>query len=39
LDYDLRGAHVLPLDAVVGLEVHDETVQDSPVIDGRETAT
>ena len=24
-DYDLRGAHVLPLDAVVGLEVRDET--------------
>jgi hypothetical protein len=27
LDYDLRGAHVLPLDAVVGLEVRDETVR------------
>ena len=26
-DYDLCGAHVLPLDAVVGLEVRDETVQ------------
>jgi predicted nucleotidyltransferase len=26
-DYDLRGAHVLPLNAVVGLEVRDETVQ------------
>ena len=26
-DFDLRGAHVLPLDAVVGLEVRDETVQ------------
>ena len=35
-DYDLRGAHVLPLDAVVGLEVRDETVQDSRVIDGLE---
>jgi len=35
-DYDLRGAHVLPLDAVVGLEVRDETVQDSSVIDGLE---
>ena len=35
-DYDLRGAHVLPLDAVVGLEVRDETVQDERVIDGRE---
>src|SRR3954468_18539932 len=35
-DYDLRGAHVLPLDAVVGLEVRDETVQDEGVIDGLE---
>jgi predicted nucleotidyltransferase len=35
-DYDLRGAHVLPLDAVVGLEVRDETVQDERIIDGLE---
>jgi predicted nucleotidyltransferase len=35
-DYDLRGAHVLPLDAIVGLEVRDETVQDERVIDGLE---
>ena len=35
-DYDLRGAHVLPLDAVVGLEVRDETVEDSRIIDGLE---
>src|SRR5436309_8380453 len=35
-DYDLRGAHVLPLDAVVGLDVRDETVEDSRVIDGLE---
>src|SRR3989442_3917139 len=35
-DYVWRGAHVLPLDAVVGLEVRDETVQDSRVIDGLE---
>ncbi len=35
-DYDLRGAHVLPLDAVVGLDVRDETVQDERVIDGLE---
>src|SRR6266550_2653733 len=35
-DFDLRGAHVLPLDAVVGLDVHDETVQDSRVIEGLE---
>src|SRR6266478_3312372 len=26
-DFDLRGAHVLPLEKVVGLEVRDETVQ------------
>ena len=35
-DFDLRSAHVLPLDAVVGLEVRDETVQDSRVIEGLE---
>ena len=35
-DFDLRGAHVLPLDSVVGLDVRDETVQDSRVIDGLE---
>ena len=35
-DYDLRGAHVLPLERVVGLEVRDETVQDSRVIEGLE---
>src|SRR5690349_15163535 len=28
-DYDLRGAHVLPLNAVVGLEVRDETIENS----------
>ena len=26
-DFDLRGAHVLPLEKVVGLDVRDETVQ------------
>ena len=26
-DFDLRGAHVLPLQRVVGLDVRDETVQ------------
>ena len=31
-DYDLRGAHVLPLDAVVGLEVRDETVQQEMIV-------
>lgn len=32
----ISGAHVLPLDAVVGLEVRDETVEDSRVIDDLE---
>src|SRR5258707_15587136 len=31
-DYDLRGAHVLPLQAVVGLEVRDETVQQEMIV-------
>ena len=35
-DFDLRGAHVLPLDKVVGLEVRDETVEDSRDIEGLE---
>src|SRR5687767_9686714 len=35
-DYDLRGAHVLPLDRVIGLDVRDETVEDSRVINGLE---
>jgi predicted nucleotidyltransferase len=35
-DFDLRGAHVLPLTKVVGLDVHDETVEDSRVIEGLE---
>jgi hypothetical protein len=35
-DFDLRGAHVLPVKNVVGLEVHDETVQDSRIIEGLE---
>jgi uncharacterized protein len=35
-DYDLRGAHVLPLEKVVGLDVADETVQDSRIIEGLE---
>lgn len=35
-DYDLRGAHILPLEAVLGLEVRDETLEDSRVIDGLE---
>ena len=35
-DFDLRGVHVLPLRNVVGLEVRDETVQDSSIIEGLE---
>ncbi|MBI3869801.1 MAG: nucleotidyltransferase domain-containing protein [Verrucomicrobia bacterium] len=32
-DFDLRGAHVLPLDAVVGLEARDETVQREMIVE------
>src|SRR5512133_2596983 len=35
-DFDLRGSHVLPLERVVSLEVQDETIQDSRVIEGLE---
>src|SRR5450756_1512172 len=35
-DFDLRGAHVLPLKKIVGLDVQDETVQDSRIIEGLE---
>jgi predicted nucleotidyltransferase len=35
-DFDLRGAHILPLERVVGLEVSDETVEDSRIIEGME---
>src|SRR6266536_1590294 len=35
-DFDLRGAHVLPVEKVVGLEIADETVEDSRVIEGLE---
>src|SRR6266850_4888368 len=35
-DFDLRGAHILSLERVVGLDVHDETVADSRVIEGLE---
>ena len=35
-DFDLRGAHVLPVERVVGLDLHDETVQDSRIIEGLE---
>jgi predicted nucleotidyltransferase len=36
-DFDLRGAHVLPLEKVIGLDVREETVEDSRVIEGLET--
>jgi predicted nucleotidyltransferase len=35
-DFDLRGAHVLPIEKVIGLELNDETVQDSRIIEGME---
>ena len=35
-DFDLRGSHVLPLEKIAGLDVQDETVQDSRVIEGLE---
>lgn len=35
-DYDLRGAHLLPASAVLGLEVRDETVEVEEVRDGLE---
>ena len=35
-DFDLRGAHVLPLEKIIGLDVLDETIQDARVIEGSE---
>ena len=35
-DFDLRGSHVLPLESVVGLQVRDETLEDSRVVEGLE---
>jgi predicted nucleotidyltransferase len=35
-DFDLRGAHVLPLPQVVGLDMRDETVERSGIHDGIE---
>lgn len=35
-DYDLRGMHVLPLRTVLGLDLKDETVEHSQVIEGLE---
>jgi hypothetical protein len=31
-DFDLRGAHVLPLEKIAGLEVKDETVEQSMIV-------
>jgi predicted nucleotidyltransferase len=31
-DFDLRGAHVLPIEKVIGLEVSDETVQQEMLV-------
>lgn len=35
-DYDLRGAHVLPPAAVMGLDVRDETLEKSAIVEGLE---
>lgn len=35
-DFDLRGIHILPLEKIVGLDVRDETVEDSRVIEDLE---
>jgi len=35
-DFDLRGTHVLPLENIVGLDVRNETVQDSRTIENLE---
>jgi hypothetical protein len=33
-DFDLRGAHLLPLQKIVGLDVADETIEDSRLLEG-----
>ncbi len=35
-DFDLRGAHVLPLERIIGLDQKDETVECAQVIEGLE---
>lgn len=35
-DYDLRGVHLLPLERVLGLDVHDETIEKEGIYDGLE---
>ena len=32
-DFDLRGAHILPVEVIAGLEPRDETIEDSRVIE------
>ena len=33
-DFDLRGAHILPVEKVVGMEVRDETVEKEMIVEG-----
>ncbi|NJK92644.1 MAG: nucleotidyltransferase [Blastochloris sp.] len=33
-DFDLRGVHILPLEKFGGLDIQDETVQDSRIMEG-----
>jgi predicted nucleotidyltransferase len=35
-DYDLRGVHILPPAAVMGLDVKDETIERSAIVEGLE---
>src|SRR5258706_4652334 len=35
-DYDLRGVHILPPAAVMGLDVKDETIEQSSIVEGLE---
>jgi len=35
-DYDLRGAHILPPKGVMGLDVKDETIERSSIVEGLE---
>lgn len=35
-DFDLRGAHILPVKTVVGLDISDETIETSGIDDGLE---
>jgi predicted nucleotidyltransferase len=35
-DYDLRGVHILPMNAIFGLEELQETIEDERIVDGLE---